>query len=412
MNADQCVHCGLCLTACPTYQVSGLEVESPRGRLVLLKDWADNPDSRDRETAGWLDDCLDCRACESVCPANIPTGHLVEEWRATAHRSKANRRVMFAMTQLVGSRRGLSWLRRISRMRNQSWLPMVARLTLPGLTEPALELAMGVRSPERGVLSRDSISSDVQSPDCMLFVGCVMDAIYPESNQHTTALLRLSGKRVAVPPAQVCCGALHLHGGSPEQARRFAKKNIAAFEASGCDQVVVNAAGCGTTLKEYPNLFDGEPSWQVRAQRFSTAVTDALELLADQNLPELPPTGDTVAVHDACHHAAQNIVAQPRALLKRAGFEIREMAESSRCCGSAGVYNLSHPVMSRALAEKKVNDIPNDVTLVAAANPGCIMQIQAAAPRHRRPEVEVVHPLDLVYAAYAKAGYWENFHDE
>lgn len=403
MNADQCVHCGLCLSACPTYQVTGLEVESPRGRLVLLKDWESDPAGQNLDAARWLDDCLDCRACELACPAAIPTGHLVEEWRSRAALPTNNRRVMGALSRLVASRRGIAWLQKLGRARHSAAARLAMRSLGPTLADVTDELSAGLPHHIPSGLSRDRIAPDPGAHDAMLFVGCIMDAWYPQSNEHTADLLRLSGVSCAVPRNQVCCGALHLHGGQPDVARRLAEVNIGAFEASGASRLVVNAAGCGTTLKEYPVLFNDDLLWTERAVRFSHAVVDALEVLEQAPLPVLEPHGDSVTVHDACHHTAQHITAAPRKLLERAGYTIVEMSDSTRCCGSAGVYNLTHAEMSRELAARKVADIPAAVDTVAAANPGCIMQIQAALNRPR-PAAKVVHPIDLAYTAYERAG--------
>lgn len=407
MNADQCVHCGLCLSACPTYEATGLEVESPRGRLVLLNEWANEPDAAASETFGWLDDCLDCRACEAVCPAHVPTGHLVESWRASAPKPALSQRLMSVLTWLIGSPTGLRWLRRLSRLRHAPVAKLALSVLGPQLSRTTADLSDGLPPIDQQPISRDRFHP-VATPTAMLFVGCIMDAVYAESNQHTAALLELAGEQVAVPVNQRCCGALHIHAGRPQDARSWARHNILAFEESHAAVVVVNAAGCGTALKEYPALFADDPVWAGRANRFSQSVRDVLEVLGERPLPEIPPSGEAIAVHDACHHAhAQGITDAPRTILRRAGYRLEEMADSSRCCGSAGVYNLTHPELSHTLQQKKVADIPTTVELVAAANPGCMLQIQSGVRRLGRPDVLVRHPVDLIYDAYQQAGYFE-----
>lgn len=404
MDTEQCVHCGLCLTACPTYHTTGLEVQSPRGRLVLLQEWMEDPGAREAETFGWLDDCLDCRACETVCPAHVPTGHLVEAWRANITPLPTNRRLGQLMAGYLGSPGGLRRFQRLVRW-GRSPLATVGLRLAPSSWRSALTgLRLGLPSPLPRQLSRDAMAEPVPQADVMLFVGCVMDALYPNSNQHTRALLQLAGLTVSVPTEQVCCGALHLHQGNPDVARRWARQNIAAWERSGAGLVVVNAAGCSTTLKEYPRLFGDDVQWLGRAQSFSAAVKDFLEMIDHHPLPMLPAGATTLSVHDACHHTAQGLTAPARTLLQRAGYRIVEMDDATRCCGSAGVYNLTHPLMSDLLAQDKVKSIPENIAVVAAANPGCMLQIQSAARRFGRPEVVVHHPVDLAHRAYQEAG--------
>ncbi|PSR19998.1 MAG: hypothetical protein C7B45_17110 [Sulfobacillus acidophilus] len=406
MNADQCVHCGLCLTACPTYEATGLEVESPRGRLVLLAQWAENPAERDASTATWLDDCLDCRACESVCPAHVPTGHLVEQWRAEADPADVDRRLMPWLKLLIGSPFGLNWLRKLGRWSQIPAARAFMKWTAPQFATPAVALMDGLLDYTPGPLSRHRLRSDADDGGVLLFVGCVMDAIYAETNVHTAALLRLAGQPVYVPIQQRCCGALHLHAGRRDEARQWAQRNIETYEKSKAHAIVVNAAGCGTTLKEYPQLFLHDSAWRERAVRFSEAVQDVLVVLQNHPLPDLPVRHERITIHDACHHVhAQQIFEAPRALLSRAGYQIEEMADSTRCCGSAGVYNLTHAEMSQKLLQNKLHNIPDGIETVAAANPGCMLQIQAGAVHFGRT-LRVRHPVDLAYQAYQDQGYW------
>lgn len=405
LDASQCVHCGLCLSACPTYQVTGLEVESPRGRLVLLDQWTSDLRARNSETTTWLDDCLDCRACESVCPAHVPTGHLVEAWRTANDAASPPRPFWRALTWFLGTPRGLRWFQRLS-LGSQSlggrWLMHhVGKRLAPSLAS----LSQGLpRFPRSAQLSRDTIASDAPGAHAaMLFVGCVMDAVYSHTNQHTADLARLGGWTIVVPQDQRCCGALHRHAGQTAPARQWIQRNIEVFESSGAECVVVNAAGCGSALREAPDLFPDNPEWAARAIRFANAIVDATVLLAQSPLPQLPPRHDVIAVHDACHHVhAQHIVSEPRQLLAQAGYRIHEMANATQCCGSAGVYNLTHPAMSQALLEAKLNGVPEDVRVLSAANPGCTLQIQAGARLSRR-DLTVQHPIDLAWQAYREA---------
>ncbi len=415
LDADQCVHCGLCLSACPTYQVTGLESESPRGRIFLLERLAEDPLRLNDNAMRALDDCLDCRACEEVCPAHVATGHLVEAWRAEAapillergpEAMKQFRRMIRPMSVLFGSSIGLRLLQRLSRAsRHPTFGPWLTRLKF--VPPAARSLARGLPAHLPRQLSRfyQPENGSGSGERVMMFTGCIMDAIYADTNRHTVDLLRFGGLQVVTPADQRCCGALHLHGGAPDQARRWAMANIVAFERSGATRVVVNAAGCGSTLKEYAALFSGDRQWEARAARFEAAVEDATVVLAQLDLPPLQAGEETVTVQDPCHLAhAQGIRREPRWLLTQAGYRIREMKDADRCCGSAGIYNLTHPEMALALLHRKVEDIPDGVSWVAAANPGCLMHVQSGL-QEREEAPGVTHPIDLVWNAYHQHGY-------
>lgn len=415
MDTGQCVHCGLCLSACPTYQITGMEAESPRGRVFLLEHIRDNPSLLNPDAMQYLDDCLDCRACESVCPSHVATGHMVETWRAQTapilgdrgpEAMRLFRRLARPMTFLLGSPAGLRWFQRLVRLSQKPGVrALIARLRLMPPAVMTLARGVPVRLPRRLSRIRPVSQRAIATRKVMLFVGCIMDAVYADTNRHTQDLLEMGGVRVVIPQEQRCCGALHMHGGVPEVTRQWARENIRAFEESGADAVVVNAAGCGAMLKEYAELFPPSDSWHERARRFQDAVVDATVVLADLPLPQEKPGPERVTVHDPCHLAhAQGIRQQPREILRRAGYAILEMPDSDRCCGSAGIYNLTHPDMAQKLLERKLEDIPPGVKWVAAANPGCLMHIQSGLQRGtERPSA--VHPVDLVWHAYQRAGY-------
>lgn len=414
METGQCVHCGLCLSSCPTYIETGLEAESPRGRVYLLAALREDPALLNPEVMTSLDDCLDCRACEEVCPAHVPTGHLVEEWRADLSRTSPQqeveafrtfRRLSRPLTFFLGSSRGLRWFQRLVRW-SQSPLAGGAMRRLKVVPKAADALARGLPARVPHYLSRERKGRRVRSQGdrVMLFVGCVMDTVYAATNHHTADLLEMAGAEVVIPSDQRCCGALHMHGGQPDVTRRWARHNIEVFEKSGTSSIVVNAAGCGALLKEYPDMFSDDRAWQERAERFRDAVVDATVFLARRPLPEITTGQGVVSVHDPCHLAhAQGIRQEPREVLKRAGYTILEMPDADRCCGSAGIYNLTHPEMAARLLERKVADVPLGIDALAAANPGCMLQIQSGLRQGQRP-VPVVHPVDLLWEAYHAAG--------
>ncbi|MCL8207980.1 MAG: (Fe-S)-binding protein [Actinomycetia bacterium] len=413
-DSAHCVHCGLCVPSCPTFVVTGLESESPRGRVWLLERLAAGDIPADPDAVRYIDDCLDCRACEEVCPAHVPVGHYVERFRA-AHPewlSRGERDTARWVDRFLGSEAGLRAFgaaARFSRTPAGGWMVRQATRLVPGLPTGALDLAQGLPDEQAGGLSRDRIrtrpAGTGDGPVVMQFLGCVMDSVFAATNVRTHDVLRAAGFRVVAPAAQRCCGALSVHTGDPAPARAWAKANIEAFEASEAEAVAVNAAGCGAALKEYPDLLREEgPAWVARAERFARAVRDVSELLEAGSFPVLPPRAETVTMHDACHLAhAQGIRQPPRALLERAGYRLVEMPDADRCCGSAGVYNLTHPEMARALQALKVADIPETADVVATGNPGCQLQIQAGLRRAGR-SVPVRHTVDLLWQALADAG--------
>jgi glycolate oxidase iron-sulfur subunit len=391
----QCVHCGLCLDACPTYQELGTEADSPRGRIHLIRALEEGTLSLDTKVVRHLDLCLGCRACETACPSGVPYGRIIEEARAfvesTYQRSWWDAWRRHALAAILPNPERLRVLlapvRALQRLRLWQvvtrFVPL-ARL-IPTLSEP--------RSLPETVESVGAEQGRVG-----FLGGCVMQEVFAETNEATVRVLARNGFRVIVPSGQKCCGALHLHGGLREEAKRLARRNLDAFP-DDLDAIVVNAAGCGSTLKEYGDLLADDPSYGERAAAFSARVRDVTEFLAGlSNRVQLRPLALRVTYHDACHLAhGQQIRAQPRALLKQIpNLELVELAEADVCCGSAGSYNLVEPAMSRRLLERKVTHIANSgATCVVAANPGCAMQIQAGL-RRRGLAIRVAHPVDLL----------------
>lgn len=395
----QCVHCGLCLDACPTYQELGTETDSPRGRIHLIRALEEGTLSLGEEVVRHLDLCLGCRACESACPSGVPYGHIIEEARtfieSSYRRSWWDRWRRQALTAIFPNRKRLGALlapvRFLQRLRLWS---LVARLVPPARLIPFLSEARS--------LPEVVASSGAERGRVALVTGCVMGEIFSATNEATARVLARNGLRVLVPPQQRCCGALHLHGGLREDAKVLARHNLEVFPGD-VDAIVVNAAGCGTALKEYGDLLADDPLYAERARDFSARVRDVTEFLA--GLPSSVPMQTLTArvtYHDACHLAhGQQVRAQPRALLQRIpGVELVELAESDLCCGSAGSYNLVEPAMSLRLLERKVENIANSgATCVVAANPGCAMQIESGL-RRRGLRIRVAHPVDLLLEAY------------
>lgn len=404
MDTAVCVHCGLCLPACPTYQETGMESASPRGRVFLLEAF-ENGARPSRESIRHIDECLDCRACEEVCPAHVLVGHRVDEfrrrhpeWVEEFGKKGGATRVARWLASPVGLR-AFQWTVRQSRRprlkhMGERWLPGSLQSLSRGLPNVIPSRLGRARRRARGP------SNPASGPRVGLFLGCVMDAVYAGTNEHSRDLLADAGASVDVPLGQRCCGALSFHGGDEERARRLAVANLKAFES--IPMVVVNAAGCGAFFKEYPTLFDGQSPWYEPAKALAERVVDIHQYLSD-HLPERQARthpAKTLTIHDACHLAHAQGIRQPlRDLLLRSGYQVAEMPYADRCCGSAGTYNLSHPEMADRLKRRKVADVPSAVDGLATGNPGCMLQIQAGL-REAGRELRVAHTVDWLWEAY------------
>ena len=412
-----CVHCGFCLPTCPTYAENGLEMDSPRGRIYLIKALADGRLGLSDPVVEHLSLCLDCRACESACPAGVQYGHLIEAARAEVERRRPGsslRRLVrhLAFTRLLPNPALLRGLAAALRLYQRSGLQALVRgsglLRLLPATLAASESLLPPLPPasERGPLPDRVPARGERRARAGFLHGCVQDVVFRAHNLATLRLLTRNGVEVAIPRAQRCCGALHAHAGDPERARALARENIAAFEAAEVATIVVNAAGCGAHMKGYAHLLREDPAWRERAAAFATRVADVTEVLTRRPLAgPLGPLRMRVTYHDPCHLAhGQKVRSQPRALLRAVpGLELVELRESEMCCGSAGLYNLTEPEMARRLLERKVTHLAaTGAEAVVTANPGCILQI-AAGLRTRRVPMRVLHVVELLDRAYAAA---------
>jgi glycolate oxidase iron-sulfur subunit len=414
-----CVHCGFCLPACPTYASWGNEMDSPRGRIDLMKGVHDGVIALDDGVRAHFDACLGCMACITACPSGVQYDLLIEATRATIETTTTRepldaffRAFIFALMPYPKRLRILavplvlyarSGLQRIVRALGvlRGLPPRVAQLDalLPPLTLADLRRDVAERTPAQGE-RRARVG---------LVTGCVQRAFFPNVNAATVRVLAAEGCEVDAPRGQGCCGALSLHSGRLAEAKRFARRLIARFERSGVETIVVNAAGCGSTLKEYGQLLAGEPRWAQRAAAFSAKVRDVTEFLAplEPRAPRaaLAPQPQRVAYHDACHLAhAQRVREAPRALLRTIpGLELIEIPQGDQCCGSAGTYNLFAPVAAREIGERKVDNVTSVAPdLVASANPGCTLQMQSIA-RDRGVTLRAAHPIELLDAAITAA---------
>jgi glycolate oxidase iron-sulfur subunit len=410
-----CVHCGLCTSACPTYVELGDENDSPRGRIYLMRAVTDGRIELDRQVRGHLELCLDCRACESACPSGVQYGKLIEPFRIHmreigAHKENLGwlqRLLLYHITPYAGRMR---WA--LAPARLMQWTGMDALLSrvgmfrlLPRTLRQLHDMLPSLRR-HHGRLPEVLPAEGPRRARVALFTGCASDAFFPETNRATAAVLQKNGCEVWVPRRQTCCGALHYHAGFQGSARDYAQWNCETFlesiEAHDVDAIIVNAAGCGAMLKDYGHLFHNTPG-EEQGQRFARKVKDISEFLIELGpVPPQHPLHVKATYHDACHLChGQQIRRQPRQLLEMIpGLQLVPLAESEICCGAAGSYNLTQPEMADRLGKRKAQHIlATGAEAVFSGNVGCLIQIG----RHLRaanPGMWIAHPIDALWASY------------
>lgn len=410
-DLSRCVHCGLCLSSCPTYLVTGLEVESPRGRIHFAKLIDEGCSELTPAIARHWDLCLQCRACEAVCPSGVAYGRIQERARAQLAGTpgvQAQRRLRRLMLRNVIARprllaaamapaRWYTGSRVRGTVRGTGVLRLLGRL---GTGERQLPARSG-----RPFRPGDALAQPVEARErALLFSGCVMGELFGEVHRATGRVLARAGVAAEAPAEQGCCGALHAHDGDLEFARKLARQNIAAFEGSDLP-IVVNSAGCGAAMKEYGDLLSGDAKWAGRARAFAARVKDASEYLAEVGGDIPGRLAAKVAYQDACHLAhAQGIREQPRELLRGiAGCELIETPGADVCCGAAGIYSLVQPAMSAGLRSQKAGQFREArPEIVVTANPGCQMQYNAAVAE-AGIDARVMHLMEVLDEAQAAA---------
>ena len=404
-----CVHCGLCLEACPTYLELGVEADSPRGRIHLMRAVADGRMPLDRGVTRHLDLCLGCRACEPACPSGVRYGLLIEAARsaveATRRRPLADRLLRQGLVRnvLVSTRRLRAMLLPVAILDRVFPRWRQARIVPRSLRRMLALLPPRIPSPIRQAPPALSSARDAPpSSPIALLRGCVVPVLSPEVLAAADRVLTAAGFQVETPPIE-CCGALLLHAGDLEGARQAARRTI---DACGTAPLTTVAAGCGAMMREYDHLLAGDPAYAERARAFATRARDVTVLLAEAgDRLRLGPLPARAAYHDPCHLAhAQGVRSEPRALLARVpGLELVPLLEGDVCCGSAGSYNLTEPAMADRLLARKVDHVlASGARLLVTGNPGCMLQI-AAGLRARGAPVEVKHTVEVLAAALASA---------
>ncbi|MBI2358627.1 MAG: 4Fe-4S dicluster domain-containing protein [Deltaproteobacteria bacterium] len=407
---DQCVHCGLCLNQCPTYRVLRLEPESPRGRIHLVRAVSEGRIEPNERFGDHLYLCLMCRACETACPSGVQYGRIAEAAReilGPPGSPLARAVAKFAFTALLPSQTRLRTVAKFLRFYQRSGVQSMVRRLLPKRLREMEAMLPPV--PDRFFIPGADALPAIGERRARVAVlsGCVMSVLFGEVNEATVRVLRRNGCDVVMPKGQGCCGALNIHNGETAMAKVMARRNIDIFLGCGVDAVIVNAAGCGAAMKEYGHLLRDDATYAEKAERFGRLVKDSSEFVAGLGLVgSLGRIEMDVTYQDPCHLAhGQRVRAQPRALLARIpGLRLIEMNGSDRCCGSAGIYNLTHPEMSQEILREKMKSIAETASeAVVAPNPGCMLQLDYGARRYG-PKVRVLHLMDLLDQAYGAGG--------
>jgi glycolate oxidase iron-sulfur subunit len=414
---SKCIHCGLCLNACPTYRELGLEMDSPRGRIYQMIQVDRGKLPLGESFVRHIDLCLDCRACETACPSGVEYGRLVEAARGQIEKSYRRplpsrflRRLF--LHEILPHPRRLEVLGRLLRLYQQSGVERAVLASgvlpfLPGNLDQAAQLAPRMERPFFTQRLGAVIPAVGPRRYRVAFVaGCIANLAFAGLNEATLRVLARNGCEVVIPRGQGCCGALHVHAGLRDLARKLALRNICAFESAGYDAIITNAAGCGSVLKEYPQLFEHEQrQYYEAAETFSTRVKDVTEFLASVGLNrDLGAVGVRMTYQDPCHLGhAQRVRQAPRQLITAIpAATLVELKEADICCGSAGIYNVVHSEMAQRLLRTKMQRLDETgADWIVTANPGCMLQLRAGVRASGRPERRVLHVVELLDEAYA-----------
>lgn len=410
-----CIHCGLCLEACPTYVITGNENDGPRGRLYLMRAVAEERlEKTSSAFATHIDRCLGCRACEQVCPAGVEYGQLLEASREVLLESQpksdlTNRLLRFVLRHVWLSPTRLRLFFSAARLFRDLRVPRLMRLAR--LISPRAEFGLALLESSRAVFTNQQSTNktDPHAANVLLFSGCVGEGLFARVNRATKRVLRANHFNVTTPPDQVCCGALHAHAGDLEGARQLARKNIAAFKSEA--PIITNAGGCGAMLTTYAHLFANDEELAEPAAHFSARVRDVSQQLVTTEMRTAPAAVSEPVTYDtSCHllYGQRSGEASERMLRTVVGDKFVALNGSERCCGAAGIYNLLQPEMSQRVLQEKLDHVrQTGASLLATGNPGCQMHIGAGACLSGM-KLRVCHPVELVDQAYERAGFYDD----
>lgn len=409
----KCIRCGFCLDACPTFRLTGQETRGPRGRIYLVRSWREKVIPFDDDVVEALDTCLGCRACETACPSSVEYGAILEMARAhieeqhlrPSAQTFARSQLLSTLTnpgKLVLSLKAAGMFGKLTKGK----MPGFAAKMLSGSADAAVNLPVPQGEVKVHSLPERSPAKGEKRYTVGILAGCVMRVLFGDVNAATVRVVQANGCEVVAPRQAGCCGALHLHTGFHDDALSRMRDMIDAFVPyiNELDAIIVNSAGCGSTMKEYGALLAEDPSYPEKARLFASKVRDVSEWLAEIGLtPPTKPLNATVSYHDACHLAhGQKIRLQPRQLIQQIpGVKFVELDEADTCCGSAGVYNITQPEMARRLLDRKIANLKaTGATIIATGNPGCLAWIQQGA-KEAGLQVRICHPVELLDEAYA-----------
>ena len=408
----KCIRCGFCLDACPTFRLTGQETRGPRGRIYLVRSWREKVIPFDSDVVEALDTCLGCRACETACPSGVEYGAILEMARTHIEENHLRPAAQsFARKQLIGTLTNPGLLAASLKAAGlfgkltHGKMPGFAAKLLSGSSDHALSLPVAQGEAKVHNLPERTPAKGTKRYTVGILEGCVMRVLFGGTNAATVRVLQANGCEVVAPKAAGCCGALHIHTGFHADALSRMRDLIDAFAPlmNELDAIILNSAGCGSTMKEYGDLFADDPAYRDKAKAFSAKVKDITEWLTEIGLTPPPkPLNAVVSYHDACHLAhGQKVRMQPRTLLQQIpGLKLVEMDEADTCCGSAGVYNVTEPEMARQLLDRKLANLKaTGASIIATGNPGCLAWIQQGA-KEQGIHVRICHPVELLDEAY------------
>jgi len=407
----QCMHCGMCLAVCPTYELTKMERSSPRGRIKLIKSVAEGKLELSNLFADEMNFCLDCQACETACPAGVRYSKMVEGARVVIEQSSERSSIIkntikkFLLNSVVANHKRLKLFARLLYFYQNSFIRNLIRKIISILPHSKKNIEIESLTPKiskvfsSSVIEEKTLAADKPKYKIAFSTGCIMDVAFADINIDTIEVLKKHQCEIITPKQQVCCGSLHAHNGQIDKAKELAKINLDVFSEFEYDFLISNSAGCGAFMKEYDHLFIDDPKYAEKAKSFSMRVKDISEFLATIEPPsQLHPLDEKITYHDACHLChSQKITAEPRKVLKQIpDIKLIELQESTWCCGSAGIYNVTRHDDAEKILERKMKNLEDTgADIVVTGNPGCIGQLKYGIEKHGL-QMQVMHTVSLV----------------